>query len=1372
MSLPLPPFEDTLPGPYAAARRAAEPEQNRRRRWLLRLLVWPVLLLWTLLALAWLALHWLILPHIEEWRIPIEVRASAALGVPVKIGHIAVHSSGWVPALELRDVKLLDAQQRTALHLPRVAVAISAHSLLNLKVNFDQLLIEGAELDVRRDRAGRIFVAGLDLGGSADSGTPGAADWFFAQHEFVIRGGTLRWTDEQRDAPPVALTDVQFVLRNGLRSHDMKLSATPPPEWGDRFTVVGLFTQPLLAPAGQWQRWRGKAYVELPRAEFQLLRRHATLPFELNQGSGVLRAWFDLRDGALRAATLDVGLNNVALRLGPKVEELRIDQLQGRIEAEQDEAGTTLALERFSFVTSDGMRWPGGDLKLKLRQREGAPATGGEFNAQRLDLALMAQIASRIPLGAALHQLLAELKPKGSVNDLTARWDGPLDAPERYQVKGQLSGLALAARPAVQANRIGRPGLRNASLQLNANEKGGTARLEVRDGALEVPGLFEDPRIKLDRLNADLDWRIAGGRATLFVKNASLSNPDASGEFSAKWNSGAGTEAFGRGGRWPGEIELTGRLGNGLAVRAARYLPLGIPESTRRYVELAVKGGQMRQLEFRVKGDLWDFPYFDPSTTGEFRLATLADDVTFAFVPDAPATATEPVYRSPWPVLTGVSGELVIDRGSLEVKNAQAHLGGVAWSGVQGGIRNVIEQRILVLGGTARGSVADMLKVVNTSPVGGWIHGSLARATASGNGELGLALNIPLRDFAKAEVKGSVLLAGNDVRITPDSPLLSAARGRVDFSHKGFAVVGATASAYGGDIAFEGGVKADGGLRFEGLGTASVEALRRSPELGLLARVAPHLSGKVAYRMGLAFVQGHPEINLTSDLVGLASELPPPLRKTAQAPLPMRYATTLVRDSWLPGRKLADTLALEIGPLLQVQYRRDISGDAPRILSGGIGVAAPAPAPAQGVAVNANLAMVNLDAWEAVYRKVFDDPAVAGDDSGDDPGYGPKQLAVRAQELITGGRRLTNVVAGISREPDQWRATLDADQLSGYVEYKPPRRVAAGSAVTPAGAGRVYARLTRLSLPKNEVEQIESLLDAPPSSVPALDIVVDDFELRGKKLGRVEIVATNQPGTSAQVNPATPATREWRLSKFSMATPEAQLTATGNWSAGGAAARRAEMDFKLDLRDSGVFLERLGLGKVVRGGKGMLAGQVAWLGSPLSLDFPSMSGQFNVNVDSGQFLKAQPGAARLLGVLSLQSLPRRLLFDFRDVFEEGFSFDSFAGDVRIDAGVAHTNNLRMRGVQAVVLMEGKADIGRETQDLRVVVVPEINAGAASLAYAVINPAVGLGTFLAQLFLRRPLSEAGTREFHVTGPWVDPQVDRVERKAEAPSTAPR
>ena len=226
------------------------------------------------------------------------------------------------------------------------------------------------------------------------------------------------------------------------------------------------------------------------------------------------------------------------------------------------------------------------------------------------------------------------------------------------------------------------------------------------------------------------------------------------------------------------------------------------------------------------------------------------------------------------------------------------------------------------------------------------------------------------------------------------------------------------------------------------------------------------------------------------------------------------------------------------------------------------------------------------------------------------------------------------------------------------------------------------------------------------------------------------------------------------------------MAATGTWGAGAVPGVRgpsqAAMDFTLTLVDSGALLERLGMGKVVRGGKGSFAGSLSWPGSPLSPDTAKMTGQIKVAIDAGQFLKASPGAARLLNVFSLQSLQRRLLLDFRDLFEDGFVFDSFTGDLQLGQGVATTNNLRMRGPAAVVLMEGEADIERETQNLRVVVVPEINAGTAALAYAFINPAIGLGTFLAQYFLSKPIAEASTREFRVSGPWDDPKVERVER----------
>jgi uncharacterized protein YhdP len=304
----------------------------------------------------------------------------------------------------------------------------------------------------------------------------------------------------------------------------------------------------------------------------------------------------------------------------------------------------------------------------------------------------------------------------------------------------------------------------------------------------------------------------------------------------------------------------------------------------------------------------------------------------------------------------------------------------------------------------------------------------------------------------------------------------------------------------------------------------------------------------------------------------------------------------------------------------------------------------------------------------------------------------------------------------------------------------------------------LQARLSRLSIPQGAAETVDEMPGEEPMEWPALDVVVEDFELRGRRLGRLEVQAE-----------AERAGRDWQLTRLQLSNPDATLRASGTWAvaangvrAAAAAMRRTSMDFELDVKDSGALMSRLGWGEALRAGEGRVSGQVGWRGSPLSPNVRSIQGQMKVDVRNGQFLKADAGAARLLGVLSLQSLPRRLVLDFRDVFQEGFPFDSFVGDVTLQEGVASTNNLRMRGIQAAVLMEGSADLRNETQDLRVLVVPEINAGTASLAYATINPALGLGTFLAQLFLRRPLMVANTREFRITGGWADPKEERLQR----------
>ncbi len=1408
---------------------AASTPVSRWRWWraLLRIAGWLVFGAWSLLLLAWLTLHWGILPRLDEMRPRLEGYVSQALGLPVQIGRIEVRSSGWVPALAMSDVVLRDASGREALRLPHVAAALSVRSLLALRLRFDQLLIDGPRLEVRRDAQGRIRVAGLDVNGEAVGGDGRGADWFLEQHEFVIRAGVVRWVDEMRGAPPLELSDVQLVLRNRLNRHDMRLDATPPAVWGQRFTVMARARHPLLAPASDWQRWRGSLYADLPQVLVAQLRRHVELPFELTQGAGAVRAWVEFDNGLPQSGTLDMALRDVSVRLATGLNPLALAQVGGRLELVRQADGVRLTAQRFGFQTAPagpaapgtqkakGRTWPEGKLVLAWRQPQvlratellqapaARPVTGGEFSADKLDLSMLAELAERLPLGAELRRLLGALDPRGMVSGLAVSWQGPLDAPQRYQVKALVQGMAIAAAPSPEPGGIGRPGWRGADLAFSATETGGQGQLTIRNGALELPGVFAEPVLALRHFGTQLSWRIdeaKGGRKpriALKLAGAKFENDDVKGELEASWRTGQ-AEGFAKGARLPGVLELSGKLKEGQAARVARYLPLGIAVSARDYVRHAVQGGRIASAEFHVKGDLWDFPFVQRND-GEFRIVAQVQDVTLAYVPSAPATANAPAWTSSWPAFSAVQGELVFDRTSMQINHARGRLWGLELSEVQGGIRNLAEQPVLDLEGRARGPATDLLRYVSVTPIAHWLSEALTPATADGPAELKLALNLPLLRTEQTRVSGSVALLGNDLRLRPATPLLAGAKGRVDFSHQGFSVAG-TARAFGAEASIDGGTQPDGGLRFNASGSATAQGLRAASELGIVSRWAARAEGQTAYRLQLGIVRGYPELLVTSALTGLAVDLPAPLGKAADVAMPLRVQFSLAPESRAAESPLHDVLRVELGSILTAQYVRDLLYDEPQVLRGAVAVNAPLPEMLPGVRAVARLGQANADAWlallpggaigaaapsvaaaaaprvaEAARPSVAGAagpieagaarataaagavPALAGA-AAQAAGYLPQVIELKAQSLTLASRRLTKLSLDLARSATGWRAKVDADQLRGDLSYVEPRGA--------ADAGRVQARLSRLSLPQSEADTVEGLLDQAPASLPALDIEVEDFELRGRKLGKLTVQAANRSPSGVA------SAREWRLSRLALEVPEGELLAIGQWGAAaeGGAKRRMELDFRLQLRDSGALLQRLGFGQVIRGGKGQLKGQVSWVGSPTALDLPSLDGRMDLALDAGQFLKAEPGAGRLLSVLSLQALPRRLALDFRDVFQEGFAFDNITGDVQLARGVARTNNLRMRGVQAAVLMDGSADLMRETQELRVVVVPEINAGTASLAYAVINPAIGLTTFLGQWLLRGPLAEAGTREFRVSGTWADPQVAQVDRRNAAAAAA--
>lgn len=1329
--------------------------------------LWVLVGAWALLVLGWGSLHIFIVPRIDDYRLLLQRQASQTLGLRVEIANVSVLGGWWTPQLRIQDVRLFDAQNREAMRLPQVDVVVSARSLL--RGTFEQLVIDQPEVDIRRDKQGHIWIAGLDTAQFSDGA---GADWFFSQPEFLIRDGVLHWRDEMRDSPELSLTHVNVVMQNSLYQHLMRVDVTPPVGLGQRLSVQGKFLQNPLQRSGDLRLWTGELYADAPDVDLSLLRQWLRFDrgISIFEGKGGVRLWTDWVQGQLTGVTADIALDAVNARLGDSLKPLVLRHVSGRIGAKWLDGENEINSQDLVFDTQEGERWPGGVLRMNW---QGDDFRTGSITADRLDLDALAQISQRLPLPENLRAVLKHAQPKGQVNQLSTSWVRPVaqqaDAEMSYKAKGMVHNLQWLqdANSPSPFHRL--PGVAGADVEFDVSQQGGKAQIAIKQGGMIVPEGLDEAKIALADAAANISWQIKPAdkkssveeepEISVQVKQARLRNADVTAEFSGTWSTGKAEN------RWPGVLDLTSNISRLQIKQLHRYLPNTIDADARVYIKDALTGGEATQASLRLRGNLADMPFDNPKL-GEFRVVAQIANGQFAYVPP---TKGKPVnLANAWPAIASLNGQLVYERSALQFKGAGKLAGSpqLVWDKIDASLPNVKALDVTVKA-QARGPLADMQALVARSALNELLNRALEKGQATGMAEFKMNLNVPVRALQKTSVHGSLTLQDNDVQFMPGMPVLSKTRGVVQFDTQGLTTKNLKARVFGGDAQIDGGLSFDPDktdaidpLQIKGVVTA--EGLRQAGELGMFSNLALRASGSASYNATVALRKGQPEIVVQSDLKGMALTLPAPMNKPAAAVWPLRLETQLTKESLAPKSKvMQDQIKLSVAKVLSLNYVRDVSAAQTRVLRGAIalGVFTTEATPSRDVGVSLTLQQpnVDLDAWNEVMTQFTAAPAsktkprstktnVVGQEieATGAQDYLPSLLTVRADQVKLADRVINRVLVGGVRMGELWRLNIAADELNGTAEVRP---------ATATQAAQLYARLSFLNIPPSLVPDVERMLSDEPSNIPALDVVVNDLTLRGKKLGRLEMDAVNR--TSANAG------REWHLNKLNLTASDSSLSATGSWTADGPKLRRTRLDFVMDIKDSGQLLTRLDTPNAVRNGHGKLQGKVSWQGSPITLDYPSMSGQMNLAIEKGQFLKSEPGAARLLGVLSLQALPRRLMLDFTDVFGEGFAFDFVRGDVRIEQGVASTNNFQMKGVSAGAVIEGSADIAKETQNLKVVVVPEINTSAATLYMAAINPLVGLTTYLSQLLLSKPLTKAGTSVFLIDGSWGNPRVTKSE-----------
>ena len=1352
------------------------------------------LVLYFIAAGLYLGLRYVVLPRADAFRPRIEAAVSEKLHAQFTIGKLAPHWSGFQPGLDITNLVIRDHEGKPALTIPHATASLSWRSLWQFYPTLSSLIVDQPDVLIARGGDGELSVAGVPVP-TRHSGNDTLSTWLVRQQAIVVRGGVLRWRDVQRDEPELALRDIRIAILNDGYDHRLALQA--PPDGRLLHGPIDFrthFRHAPLAAIGKPINWKGQAYVSTGPVDLPTLARYVRFPIETFAGRIDNAIWVEFADGRMKSASGQMAGADVALRVRPTQPKLLVPVAHFGWRMEVDQGDYKLQLSDMRAELGQPPLEDGTPLTrtLTFSTLDGHYRKASQQNGQlmsvsgdRVDLGILAEFSRALPLPRPLLNGLVRYNPRGIVanylievergkpesgepgGDRHATGAEPV---ERYRFKGDLQGISFAAQeppPGLTARnhpRAGIPGIENLWGSVDADQRHGTALLDTSNVAITLPGVFDDPRLKLDHLQGRADWTI-GKKApgdnhpafTVKLADFGVSNADVAASATADYSN----PGHGR-----GSLDLKADFERAQVSRIARYLPTSISEKLRIYLGHGLQAGMSRGATIEIHGDLTKFPYSRDPDAGVFHIVAPFKGGKFDPSPYPPRKMRNGTPNV-WPPLDGIDGVFELKEKMLRFDIDRARYKRVALHGVNGRIDDLgTRESNLVIKGDGLGPLADMLDYVNESSLGIMARHQTEKIRAEGPASLALKLTVPRTPKPHIGVEGALGFENN--RLTVENvPPLSQLRGKVHFTERSAQTDRLTAQFLGGDLRASGGLKQDGTYALDLDGHLAVDAARGLGLHGPAAQVLTRMSGSAPYALNVRGAKGRlPQLTVNSDLTGLALDFPAPFNKPVGAPMPLRLAAG---PSTVTGETGLERAELNFGPIA-ARYLLDYKPKSPpTVLRGAIGVNRPADLPSEGVIAAVDLEAFDADAWRALVTQMRNKEAPAESAAPSTPNptvaqFLPSRFALHIGTLTLLKRHWDSVIVGASHADAKWQANIASNQVSGHVSWLP--------GADKASPGTLQARFARVVIPSvADKDLLGQAISAPVQNMPSIDLVVNELIVRGRDIGRLEVLAHNFNEDGVPV---------WQLDKLDIANPSATLSATANWrtstelanSADDTTSRRTVFDFKLDIKDAGGLLQRFGQPRTLKAGSGTLSGKMVWRGGPTAIDYPTLNGNMAVDLRHGQILKVDPGVAKLLGVLSLQSLARFATLSFRDVIGEGLPFEHVTGTAQIRNGIGRTENFEMVTAPARAEMKGSVDLAQETQDLHVQIVPTVSAGAAVVAAAVINPFLGLGALVADLAFSQSISHAFAREYAITGSWSKPHIERVKSdrgKMDAPAS---
>ena len=765
-------------------------------------------------------------------------------------------------------------------------------------------------------------------------------------------------------------------------------------------------------------------------------------------------------------------------------------------------------------------------------------------------------------------------------------------------------------------------------------------------------------------------------------------------------------------------LDVSARVSQAEVIASKLFWPVNVmPPAAVRWLDDALLDGRVTGGRLVFRGELAHWPFADLS--GRFEARAEIEDLRLAYLDDWPAGEQLSLVANF--INDGMHVDLQGGKAmQLAIDSATASI-------------PTFSHAVLDLKVASHGSGPAMLDFLRNTSIGHRYADYLSTLGIGGSGRIGFTLRVPLKHHEQLALDGKVDLVAADLDESAWDVHLGQATGAVNFREGGVRAPdlkvildGHPAQlglAIGSEVA-----DPDHALevRLSGLLPAS-SVFAGLPEIApALQRLSGASDWRVAVDVGSAG-GGHSaskRVRVESDLRGTAIDLPAPLGKPADAAWLFELSLELPYAGQVFSARLGEVVTAQGRlPAPGVPFAAQLQfGESDGKLT----------LPSHGVQISGKVAALDVGGWMELGAAVIDGNA------GDDLFQG---MRLDIGDLYLATHHFGAVALEVSSDAAGSRIGFGGAAIEGEISV--PREDLARRGIA--------ARLKHLHWPVSADDAAASpvsLTSIAPASVPPLHVWVGDLRFGNTRLGEVRLETF-------------PSGDRMRIDQLVSKSASLDIQARGSWT-GTAGHDQSQLVIDLNSPSIGRMLEAFGFAGVIDGGSAFAKLSAQWPGSPLAFDLAHVDGTLDIEVEKGRILDVDPGAGRLIGLLSLQEIPRRLALDFSDLFRSGLTFNAITGQFTLRDGSAYTDNLRITSPAADIAIRGRTGLRDRDYDQQMTVTPHAGVTlpvVGALAGGPVGAAAGL---VVQGLLNKQINQATRSQYHVGGSWDKPDISLQAR----------